>query len=105
MQAIRSVYDRVGVSSLKEKQIEAIVLHQDTFICACATLRTTVRSTADTAITVLCSFNVGSGLHGRWPSSTYPLAHACDHSKRRCACANRGANCVFTPMITFQLPC
>ena len=35
MQAIRSVYDRVGVGSLKEKQIEAIVLHQDTFICAC----------------------------------------------------------------------
>ena len=32
MQAIRS---HVGVGSLKEKQIQAIVLHQDTFICAC----------------------------------------------------------------------
>ena len=32
MQAIRS---HVGVGSLKEKQIEAIVSHQDTFICAC----------------------------------------------------------------------
>ena len=35
MQAIRSVCDHVGVGSLKEKQIEAIVLHQDMFICAC----------------------------------------------------------------------
>ena len=35
VQAIRSVCDRVGVGSLKEKQIEAIVLHQDTFIYAC----------------------------------------------------------------------
>ena len=35
VQAIRNVCDRVGVGSLKQKQIEAIVLHQDTFICAC----------------------------------------------------------------------
>ena len=35
MQAIRRVCDGVGVGSLKQKQIEAIVLHQDTFICAC----------------------------------------------------------------------
>ena len=35
MQAIRSGCDRVGVGSLKQKQIEAIVLYQDTFICVC----------------------------------------------------------------------
>ena len=34
VQAIRSVCDCVGVGSLKQKQTEAIVLHQDTFICA-----------------------------------------------------------------------
>ena len=32
-QVIRSVWDYVGVRSLKEQQMKAIILHQDTYIC------------------------------------------------------------------------
>ena len=59
LQAIRSVCDRVGVGSLKEKQIKA--KRSRTRLSVPATLRTTVRSIADSAVTVLCSFDVGSG--------------------------------------------
>ena len=85
VQAIRS---HVGVGSLKEKQIEAIFLHQDTFICACPAedycqqycgYGYILLSFALSMSAVACT---GDGLrrHFPWPNAFY-------HSERRCASA------------------
>ena len=90
MQAIRSVCDRVGVGSLKEKQIEAIVLHQNTFICACH---------AEDYCLQYCEYGYYSPLLFQWQWLAQAMADVDisldDPSERRCAGANEGTNCVF----------
>ena len=102
MQAIRSVCDHVGVGSLKQKQIEAIVLHQDTFICACH---------AEDYCLQYCEYGYYS------PFALSMPAVACTGDGRRrhfpCVTPASGAALVlmrvlivlFTPTLTFQLPC
>ena len=57
VQAIRSACDRVGVNSLKRKQIKAIV-YTSTRLSVPAMLRTTVCSTANTAITLMAVVDI-----------------------------------------------
>ena len=82
VQAIRSACDRVGVDSLKRKQIEAIVLHQDTFICACH---------AEDYCLQYCEYGYYSLLLFRcrqWLAQAMAVISLCDPSERRCAGAN-----------------
>ena len=105
MQAIRSECDRVGVGSLKEKQIEAIVLHQDTFICACH---------AEDYCLQYCEYGYYSSLLFLCRQWLAQAMAAVDISfgPMRVTPASGAALVLmrvlivcFTPKLTFQLPC
>ena len=105
VQAIRSVCDHVGVGSLKEKQIEASVLHQDTFICACP---------AEDYCQQYCRYGPYFPLVFRCPQWLAQAMAVVDISlcPMRVTTASGAALVLirvlivcFTPTLTFQLPC
>ena len=105
VQAIRSVCDRVGVGSLKQKQIEAIVLHQDTFICACH---------AEDYCLQYCEYGYYSPLPFRcrqWLAQAMAVVDILFGPMRVTPASGAALVLIrvlivfFTPTLTFRLPC